>query len=136
MMKLNTITAITGDTTVVASPPVVEVFHNAVSEKKSNAIRLGKCGWKRKDDAALPSNKRKPPAHGADNFLRYNELVKAESFATSLRVRDERWPYIRAGKSKQATLKENGVSLNESTCREHVKKAFDNGCVGLEPQRS
>ncbi len=36
----------------------------------------------------------------------------------------------------QAALKENGVSLHESTYREHVKKAFDNGCVGLEPQRS
>lgn len=116
-MKLNAIMSTTGDTTVVAGPPVVEVFHNVVSEKKSNANRLGKCGRKRKDDAALLSNKRKQPAHGADNFLRYQELVKAKSTASSLRVGDENWSYLRAGKSMQAALKENDVSLHESTCR-------------------
>jgi hypothetical protein len=56
----------------------VEDFQNVGSEKKSNANRLGKCGRKRKDDAALPSNKRKQPAHGAQSFLRYQELVKVE----------------------------------------------------------
>ena len=36
----------------------------------------------------------------------------------------------------QAALMESGVTLHENTCREHVKKAFDNGCLGLEPQRN
>ncbi len=34
----------------------------------------------------------------------------------------------------QAALVENGVSLHESTCRDHVQKALNNGCVGIEPQ--
>ena len=87
--KLTEIVASTGDITIVASPLVVEVFDGVVGENKSSANRLGNCGRKRKDDAALPSNKRKQPAHGADSFLRYQELVKAESAAASLRVRDE-----------------------------------------------
>ena len=36
----------------------------------------------------------------------------------------------------QAALMENGVTLHESTYRNFVKKPFDNGCVGLEPQRN
>ena len=28
------------------------------------------------------------------------------------------------------------VTLHASTCRDHVKKALDNGCVGKDPQRS
>jgi hypothetical protein len=36
----------------------------------------------------------------------------------------------------QTALLVNGVTLHASTCREHVKKALDNGCVGIDPQRS
>ena len=92
--KLMEIVASTGDITIAASPLVVEVFNDVViGENKSSANRLGNCGRKRKDDAALPSNKRKQPAHGAQSFLRYQELVKLESTAASLRVRDENWSY-------------------------------------------
>ena len=51
----------------------MEVLNNIDdnSANKSNNNRVGKCGRKRKDDAALPSNKCKQPAHGADSFLRY-----------------------------------------------------------------
>ena len=76
-IMLNAIMSATGDSTIDASLPVAVVFHNVVSEKKSNASRLRKCGRKRKDDAAFPPNKRKQPANGADNFLRYKQLVKA-----------------------------------------------------------
>jgi hypothetical protein len=118
--------------------PVVEVLNNIDDNNanKSNNNRVGKCGRKRKDDAALPSSKCKQPAHGADSFLRYQDLVKAESTATSILVRDENFSYLRAIKSMQATLNDNGVILHESTCREHVKKALDNGCVGIDPQLS
>ena len=58
-------------------------------------------------------------------------LVKAKSAATSLRAMNKHFSYLRAGKSMQAAVMESGVTFPESTCREHVKKAFDNGCVGL-----
>jgi hypothetical protein len=93
--------ASTGDITGVTSPLVVEVFNDVVGENKSSANRIGKCGRKRKDGAALSFNKRKYPAHGADNFLRYQELVKAKSSATSLRGRDEKCSYLHAGKKER-----------------------------------
>jgi hypothetical protein len=34
----------------------------------------------------------------------------------------------------QAALMEHGISLHESTCRERVKKALNNGCVGIDSQ--
>jgi hypothetical protein len=84
------IVASTGDITIVASPLVVGFFNDVViGESKLSANRLGNCGRKRKDDAVLPSNKRNQPAHGADSFLRYQELVKTESTTASLRVPDE-----------------------------------------------
>jgi len=133
--KLNEIVvASTGDITVVASPLVEDFYNVVIGEKNSSANYLGNCGRKRKDDAALPSSKRKQPAHSADNILRYQELVKAESIVTSLRVRDKNWSYRRARRSMQAALLENGVTLHASTCREHVKKSLDNGCVGIDPQ--
>jgi hypothetical protein len=135
--KLIEIVASTGEITIVASPHVVEAFVNVViGENKSSANRLGNCGWKRKDDAALPSNKRKQPAHGANNFLRYQELVKVESTAASLRDRDENMSHREASKSMQAALLENGVTLHASTCRDHMEKALGNGCVGIDPQRN
>jgi hypothetical protein len=107
-----------------------------VRTRQTPTVSASAGGRANNDDAELPSSKRKHVAHGAGNFLRYQELVKAESIATSLLVRDENFPYLRAGKSMQAALMKDGVTLYEITCREHVKKAFDNGCVGLEPQRN
>ncbi len=53
------IVASTCEITVVASPPIAETFVNVViGENKSSANCLGNRGRKRKDDAALPSNKR------------------------------------------------------------------------------
>jgi len=77
----------------------VEVFNDVVRENKSSVNRIGKCGRKRKGDAALPSNKRKQPAYDAHNFLWYQKFVKAESTASSLRVKDDNISYLRAGKS-------------------------------------
>jgi hypothetical protein len=131
------IVASMGEITVFASPLVVEAFvYVVIGENKTSANRLDKSGRKRKHDVALPSNKRKQPARGADSFLQYQELVKAETTATSLRVRDENLPYREAGKSMQAAVLENDVTLHASTCRYYVKKALDNGCVGIDPQRN
>ncbi len=47
------------DVVIVAEPSVVEFIDDVVSATKSNTNRLGKCGRKRKDDDALPSNKLK-----------------------------------------------------------------------------
>ncbi len=74
--------------------------------------------------------------HGTDSFLWYQELVKAEAAATSLRVRDDNFSYLRAGKSMQTALLEKDVTLHKITSREYVKKALDSGCVGIDPQRS
>ena len=123
-----------GDVIVVDGPPTVEVISDVGTTPKNNGNRIGKCGRKRKEDGALPSNKLQKPTRGAGSFLDYQAFVKAESTAASIRVRDEKKSYLRAGKSMQAALMEHGVSLHESTCCEHVKKAVENGCVGLEPQ--
>ena len=124
------------DVTVVATPNVTAVTEGISSSTKSNANRIGNCGRKRKEDFALPSNKLKKPTRGAGSWLQYQELCKTEATAASLLVRDQNYSHSRAGKSMQAALMENGVSLHVSTCREQVKRALANNCVGVDPQRN
>jgi len=121
---------------LVDDADVVEVAEVASSGSKTNVNRVGKCGRKRKEDGALPSNKLKKPSHGAASFLRHQELCKTEATVTSLLMRDEGLSNNAAGKSMQEALMESGVSLHASTCREHVKRALANGCIGLDPQRN
>ncbi len=113
-----------------------EVVEVASCGSKTNINRVGKCGQKRKEDGALPSNKLKKPTHGADSFLRYQKLCRTEATSSSLLMRAEGLSHRVAGKSMAAALMENGVSFHPSTCREHVKRALANGCIGLDPQRN
>jgi hypothetical protein len=103
---------------------------------KNSDKRIGKCGRRRKEDGALPSNKLKKPMRGANSFLEYQALVKAPATIASLFVRDQNYHVLSAGGSMQVTLMEHGVSIHEKTCREHVNKAIDNGYVGLDHQRN
>ncbi len=97
--------AFTGDIIVVAKRHVVKVFDDVASANKSNANRVGKYGRKGKDDAALPYNKRKQPARGANSFMRHQELIKPKSILSFLRTQDENKSYLRAEKTNQAALK-------------------------------
>ena len=123
------------DVIIVVGPPTVDAESDVGAAPTNNGNRIVNCGRKRKEDGALPSNKLQKPTRSADIFLEYQAFVKAKATAASIRVRDEFFPYLRARKSMQTALIERDVSQHESTCREHAKKALENGCVGLEPQR-
>ncbi len=64
------------DVTTAIEPAFVEVVDAVGGAQKDNGNRVGKCGRKRKEDGALPSNKLKQPTRGAGSFLGYQALVK------------------------------------------------------------
>jgi hypothetical protein len=138
MKKLSNMMCDLHDVRDVAEPLTVEppTVVSDVGTPKNNVNRIGKCGRKRKEDGELPSNKLKKSTRGASSFLEYQALVKAETTTSSICIRDENFSYRLAGKSMQAALTEHGVSLGLHSFRDYVKKASDNGCVGLEPQRN
>ena len=103
---------------------------------KSNAKRIGESGRKRKEDDAPPSNKLKKLTHGAGTFFVYQELCVEEPTGASILVRVQGFSFLCAGRATQAALIEKCIFLHESTCHAIVKIAFDNGCVGQEPQRN
>ncbi len=119
-----------GDLIIVPEPHAVEVVDDIVNSTKSNVRRFGKYGRKRKDDAALPSNKQKKPSHSADILPRYYGFVKAETTKASLSALDQNHCYHRTGKSVQAR------PMKERACHEHVERFLDNDCIGIDPQRS
>jgi hypothetical protein len=85
------------DITTVVEPPFVEVVDAVGGAHKDNVNRIGKCGRKRKEDGALPSNKLKKLTRGDGNFLEYQSLVKANASAASLLGRDQNISVLRAG---------------------------------------
>ena len=102
---------------------------------RRGAKRYGRCGRKKVLDAALPSDKGKKAFKGAATHQEYQELVKSAAREAGSSILDRGVSVNAAAKAMQAALRAQGVTLSHSACMIWAKKARDNGCTNLTPQK-
>ena len=97
--------------------------------------RRGRCGRKRKADAALPSDKGRKTWKGAPSHEVYQDKVKAAVIVACNDIREKSLAIRQASLAMQTSLKAEGITIGFSTCKQRVRLALDSDMKDLTPQK-
>ena len=78
---------------------------------------------------------RKKPSTALENYVKYQDPCKAESYIFSRFVRDSRVSHIKATNDMQVALPTEGLSVSLSTGYKMINNTLKNGCVIISPQK-